>query len=135
MRSIFLIILLTLTTAGIATAQTKDSTRNNKDVLPTRVDKPASFPGGANAWRSYLENNLKYPKKAMRNKTQGEVRVLFMIDEQGNISDAMALMDPGDGLAEEALRLVRGSGKWKPAEDKGVKVKGTHIQAIVFRLQ
>ncbi len=135
MRSIFLIILLTLTTAGITTAQTKDSTDKGYDKIFIIVDKPAEFPGGADGWRTYLQGNLKYPKKAWRKNTQGVVRVQFEIDRQGVVKEVKSMNDPGDGLAEEAVRVIQTSGKWVPAEHNGQKVIYRHIQAITFKLE
>lgn len=135
MRHIFLVILLTLTTAGIATAQSKDSTDKSYDKIFTKVDQPAEFPGGPDGWRKYLEGNLKYPKKALRKNTVGVVRVQFIVDKQGSVTEVNALNDPGDGLAEEAVRVIQESGKWIPAEQKGRKVIYRHIQAITFMLQ
>lgn len=133
MRNIFLVILLTA--ASVATAQTKDSTDKGYDKIFTIVEKPAEFPGGADGWRKYLEGNLKYPKKAWRKNTQGVVRVQFVIDRQGVVKEVKSMNDPGDGLAEEAVRVIQESGKWIPAEQKGRKVIYRHIQAITFKLE
>ena len=133
MRNIFLVILLTA--ASVATAQTKDSTDKGYDKIFTKVEKPAEFPGGADGWRKYLEGNLKYPKKAWRKNTQGVVRVQFVIDRQGVVKEVKSMNDPGDGLAEEAVRVIQESGKWIPAEQKGRKVIYRHIQAITFKLE
>lgn len=59
----------------------------------------------------------------------------FLVDTLGRVSDAMILSDPGDGLGEEALRMIRESGRWMPAMRQGRKVRYRHIQAITFRLE
>ena len=101
----------------------------------TKVEFPAEFPGGANSWRSYLESNMKYPAKAYRKNIQGVVRVQFIVDKEGNISEVQALNDPGGGLAEEAIRIIKNSPKWKPAEQNKRKVIYRHIQSITFKLE
>jgi protein TonB len=101
----------------------------------TKVENPAEFPGGPDAWRRYLERNLRYPEAAQENGTQGVVRVEFIVDKEGNISEVRALNDPGDGLAEEAVRIIKKGPKWIPAEQNGRKVIYRHIQAITFRLE
>lgn len=105
------------------------------DKVFTKVENPAEFPGGADAWRRYLERNLQYPDAAQENGTQGVVRVQFVVDREGNISEVQSLNDPGDGLAEEAVRIIKKGPKWKPAEQNGRKVIYRHIQAITFRLE
>ena len=109
-----------------------DST--GKEVF-TKVDKTAEFPGGAQGWSEYLQKNLKYPKKAIKKNIQGIVRVQFLVDKAGNISEAQALNDPGGGLAEESVRIIANGPKWKPAEQNGKKVIYRHIQALTFKLE
>lgn len=99
------------------------------------VDRPAEYPGGPEGWRRFLEANLRYPKKAQRRQTQGVVKVQFLIDTLGRVSDATILTDPGDGLGEEAVRIIRESGRWIPAMHLGRKVRYRHIQAITFQLE
>ena len=105
------------------------------DKVFTKVENPAEFPGGQDAWRRYLERSLNYPETAQESGTQGVVRVQFIVDKEGNISEVSALNDPGDGLADEAVRIIKKGPKWKPAEQNGRKVIYRHIQSITFQLQ
>lgn len=105
------------------------------DKVFTKVENPAEFPGGPDGWRRYLERSLQYPESAQENGTQGVVRVQFIVDKEGNISEVQALNSPGDGLAEEAVRIIKRGPKWRPAEQNGRKVIYRHIQSITFRLQ
>lgn len=106
----------------------------NNDTVFVKVEMPAEFPGGIDAWRRYLERNLQYPDAAVSDETQGVVRVQFVIDTEGNVSDVVALNDPGNGLAEEAIRIIARGPKWIPAEQNNRKVKYRHSQPIIFRL-
>jgi protein TonB len=101
----------------------------------TKVENPAEFPGGQGEWTRYLQKNLRYPDDAIDNGTQGVVRVQFIVDKEGNISEVQALNNPGDGLSDEAVRIIKRGPKWKPAEQNGRKVIYRHIQAITFRLE
>ncbi len=105
------------------------------DKTFTKVEVPAGFPGGPDAWRRYLERNLQYPEAASDNGTQGVVKVQLVVDKEGNISDVVALNDPGDGLAEEAVRIIKKGPKWTPAEQNGRKVTYRFVQTITFQLQ
>lgn len=105
------------------------------DKVFTKVDNPAEFPGGAQGWSEYLQKNLKYPKKAIKKNIQGVVRVQFLVDKAGNISEVKALNDPGGGLAEESVRIIANGPKWRPAEQNGKKVIYRHIQALTFKLE
>jgi protein TonB len=104
------------------------------DKVFTKVENPAEFPGGQDAWRRYLERSLQYPEAAQEAGIQGVVRVQFIVDKEGNISEVQALNDPGEGLADEAVRIIKKGPKWKPAEQNGRKVIYRHIQSVTFRL-
>lgn len=132
LKIVYLIFLLMTGVAGIAQAQ-KDTASEAK--VFTKVEFPAEFRGGADGWRKYLEQNLTYPDKAARKKIEGVVRVQFIVDKAGNISEVMALNDPGGGLAKEAVRVITEGPRWKPAEQNGKKVLYRHIQSITFALK
>ncbi len=77
-----------------------------------KVEIEPEYPGGADAWSAYLKNNMHYPKEAIN----GTVIVQLLVDQEGNVQDAECVSGPvTGGLREEALRLVKASGKWHPA--------------------
>ncbi|TAD88925.1 MAG: energy transducer TonB [Bacteroidetes bacterium] len=134
---VLILVLSNLMLVAAAWGQTKpaaDSTQDSNKIF-TKVDVPAEFPGGIEGWKSHLESNLKYPKKAQRKDIQGLVKVSFLVDRTGAISEVMAMNDPGGGLAEEAVRVIKEGPKWKPATQNGKKVIYRHIQAITFVLE
>jgi protein TonB len=99
-----------------------------------KVENPAEFPGGIDAWRRYLERNLRYPEEAVNNEVEANVIVEFIVDPEGNISEVKALNDPGYGLATEAVRIIAQGPRWIPAEQSNRKVRYRHRQPIIFRL-
>jgi periplasmic protein TonB len=105
------------------------------DAVFTKVEVAAQFPGGIDGWRRYLERNLAYPEAAQENGTQGVVRVQMVVDKDGNITEVQALNDPGEGLAEEAMRVIKKGPKWVPAEQNGRKVTYRFVQTVTFQLQ
>lgn len=104
----------------------------NDDTIFRKVEIAAEFPGD---WKRFLERNLMYPEQAIENHTEGMVKLQFIVDKSGDISEITALNDPGDGLAEEAIRIIKKCPKWHPAEQNGRKVNYMHIQTIIFHLQ
>ncbi len=99
-----------------------------------KVEEEAMFPGGRDGWRRHLERHLQYPEAAIDNETQGIVRVQMVVDKFGKITEVVALNDPGNGLAEEAVRVIKEGPNWKPAEQNGVKVAYRFVQAITFQM-
>jgi len=106
------------------------------DKTFTKVEIESEFPGGAGAWLRYLNKNLRYPDDAVNNEIQGTVIVQFIVDKEGNVSDVTPISGPDNGgLREEAVRVIKKSGKWTPAVQNGRQVKSYKKQPIVFKLE
>jgi periplasmic protein TonB len=106
------------------------------DKTFTKVEIESEFPGGAGAWLRYLNKNLRYPDDAVNNEIQGTVVVQFIVDKEGNVSDVQPISGPDNGgLREEAVRVIKKSGKWTPAVQNGRQVKSYKKQPIVFKLE
>lgn len=104
------------------------------DKTFTKVEIESSYPGGAAAWQRYLNKSLRYPQEAQDNEIQGAVVIQFIVDKEGNVSDVEAVSGPKE-LHEEAIRVIKKSGKWTPAVQNGRQVKSYKKQPIVFRLE
>ncbi len=87
-----------------------------------------------NSWLSYLSKNLKYPTKAKNNRTEGMAVINTIIDEQGNITNAKIIQNPGNGTGEEALRLVKQLPKWVGGKHQGKPVKVMYNFRVPFKL-
>ena len=117
---------------GKAVVVVKDET--NYDQTFTKVEVEADFPGGMGAWRKYLERNLSADVASSGGAPAGSYTVVvqFIVDKEGNVSDVKAQSSHGYGLEEEAVRVVKKSGKWKPAIQNGREVKAYRKQPITF---
>ena len=119
---------------GVVEAPKKDD--EDYDKTFTKVEIESEFPGGGAAWLRYLNKNLRYPDDAVNNEIQGTVVVQFIVDKEGNVSDVQAISGPDNGgLREEAVRVIKKSGKWTPAVQNGRQVKSYKKQPIVFKLE
>ena len=118
---------------GVVEAPKKDETDYDKTF--TKVEIESDYPGGAAQWARYLGKTLHYPDEAVNNEIQGTVIVQFIVDKEGNVSDVEAISGPSDGgLRDEAVRVIKKSGKWIPAQQNGRQVKSYKKQPIVFKL-
>ncbi|NOZ08912.1 MAG: energy transducer TonB [FCB group bacterium] len=76
----------------------------------------------------------EYPPLAIEAGIEGQVIVLFFIDENGNVRDAVIQKGiPNTGLDEAALEAVKHS-KWKPAMNQDKKVGVWMVVPIDFSL-
>ena len=115
-------------------ARNRDETDYNQTF--TKVEIESMYPGGAAAWLRYLNKNFRYPQDAINNEVQGTVLVQFIVDKEGNVSDVEAVSGPETGgLREEAVRVIRQSGKWLPAIQNGRQVKSYKKQPVIFKLE
>lgn len=60
------------------------------------------------------------------------INIRFLVERDGSITDVNALSDPGFGLAEEAIRVVKKGPQWSPGKQNGRNVRSYHTQPITF---
>jgi TonB family protein len=110
------------------------SKQDDPDKTYVKVDEESRYPGGAKAWLSFLQKSLIYPKQAVEKNIEGMVVFRFVVDTEGNISNIEIKEGPAE-LREEAIRLMRKSGKWVPAVVSGKSVKAYRVHVIRFNLK
>ena len=107
-----------------------------KEITPKEsITKVAEFEGGYEGWRNYLVRNFRYPQRAKDIDAQGTVVINFMIDKDGTLLSPYVGRSVEMSIDDEALRLIKRSPKWVPAEMDGRKVKCLFAQPVTFRLQ
>jgi periplasmic protein TonB len=121
---------------SILSTRAQDTTRKyDYDKTFTKLEIEATYPGGPSAWLRFLNKKLHYPDDAVLDNVQGNVVVQFIVDTAGNTSDIQAVSGPDNGgLREEAVRMIRISGKWVPGIQNGRKVKSYKWQTISFKI-
>jgi protein TonB len=125
-------------TATVAKAKTA---RGRASITMPKVygkaETAPQFPGGQRALDKYIANNVNYPQQAIDDDMSGIVHVSFIIDEQGNVTKAKVLdhASVGDGLDQEALRVVRAMPSWKPGKVNGKKVRTRMELPISFQVE
>lgn len=82
----------------------------------------------------YLAKNIRYPKVCKQNNIQGRVVVNFMVNEEGQVTDAKVVSSAHELLDKEALRLVNDMPAWKPGKEDDVAVKVYYSIPIQFKL-
>ncbi|MES2777965.1 MAG: TonB family protein [Bacteroidota bacterium] len=122
------------TTEDIDSSKVRNSNDPSYDKTFTKVPSPAAFPGGTDGWKKYLEANLKYPPGALSKKTEGDVTLQIIVEKDGSVSEVRALNDPGNGLLQEAIRLIKEGPKWEPANIYGRVVRYRFQHVVAFKL-
>ena len=140
MRIFFYIILL-FSLPLISFSQNKKPTVVKLD--PVEEDKifqkvePDAGPVDPVAWNKYLQKNTRLPDSIARQIPTGTYKVVvrFIVDTHGYIGQVEALNDPGFGLAERAVTMIRNYNvAWRPASQCGRNVKDYRKETILFTI-
>lgn len=83
----------------------------------------------------YITENLQYPESAAINGFYGKVKVLFVINEDGSISNVSILKGIHKILDQEAMRVIRSMPHWEPAVYNGKKIKVYTYTTLSFSLK
>lgn len=92
------------------------------------------YPGGPNALVKYVQNNLKYPESAKKNKQEGRVFVGFVVEKDGSISNVSVMRGVCEELDNEAVRVVKTLPKFTPGMHGGKPVRVQYTLPIAFML-
>ena len=103
-------------------------------MIFTFCEVDAEFPGSEDSLNAFLHRNIRYPKDAKDKKIEGTVYVSFVVERDGDITDAKVVRDIGYGCGEEALRVLNTMPKWKPATQHGYAVRQQNNLPIRFSL-
>lgn len=123
---------------GTGIVEAPKKVEEDYDKVFTKVEKEAKFPGGLEGWRRYLERNLNANVAADDGAPVGNysVKVQFIVDKQGNISNVQAIEKPKacPSCGPEAEKVIKRGPKWEPAVQNGRNVIYQAIQYITFQV-
>ncbi len=96
------------------------------DSLPFPIvkNKPCPLP-------TYINNNLEYPEEAYKKNITGTVKLEYIIEPSGNVSNIRAVEHVGGGCTDEAARMISNI-KWKSGFHKGQAVRTQMLTEITF---
>lgn len=109
----------------------KDGVWNIAETMP-------EYPGGLDAMRTYIQENLTVPEKYQKMDAKAEYRVFiqFVVAEDGTVTNVELLKpEPSkQDLNDEAVRVVKAMPKWKPGTVDGKPVKVRYTLPVTYRL-
>lgn len=106
----------------------------NLETDTTSHDREASFPGGMEAWKKFVLKHLWFPEQyQITNADKAVVVVSFVIDEEGNLTDANLLAPFHPAFDKIALDMLSKSPKWFPGIQHNRKVKYRFKQQVTFQ--
>jgi protein TonB len=100
------------------------------------IEEKPEFPGGNDAALSkWIAENTRYPQTAKELEISGKVYIQFIIDKEGNITEAEVIRSVDPLLDKEALRVINSMPKWKPGKQRSKAVKVSFQIPIKFILE
>jgi TonB family protein len=107
----------------------------NQTEVYSNVEQMPEFPGGPLALRKFMAMSVRYPVEALQKGIMGKVFVSFVIDEEGNVTNIKIAKGVHKSLDQEAIRVVKLMGRWKPGIHDGKPVKVSYTVPINFNMQ
>lgn len=128
--------LIFLALTGIAMFFNSAQAQNNPNKVYdfVSVQKQPLYPGGISKFYDYLAKEMKYPAAAKKNKTQGKVFASFIVEKDGTLTDVRVIRSLSKETDAEAIRVLRNSPKWNPAQNKGIAVRVKYNIAVNFTM-
>ncbi len=102
-------------------------------ALPLKDQKEPLPVGGMSTLKSYINQNLRYPQKALDNNIKGTVILEVSIDADGTLNNISLVKGIGYGCDAEAMRLITNGPKWTPKVENGQATKATQQVKIKFK--
>ena len=102
-----------------------------KNLVFTKVETDAAFPGGDEAWLKYINAEIK--KGKLNHKDAGTCIIKFIVNKDGTIADVTATTMKGSRLAEISINAIKNGPTWIPAQQNGQSVNAFHMQSVVYR--
>lgn len=96
------------------------------------VEQMPEYPGGIQALFEYLQQNVKYPEDAKKQKIEGRVIATFVVETDGSINNVEVAKPAFPSLDAEAVRVLSAMPKWKPGMQSGKVVRVKYTVPINF---
>lgn len=111
-------------------ATVTDSATGKEEIFGEIDEQMASFRGGQTALLQYMEENIVIPPSV---KGRCRVIVSFMVERNGEITEAKVIKSSGDEAADaEALRVVSAMPKWSPGKRNGETIRVKYTLPVTF---
>jgi periplasmic protein TonB len=122
-------------TTGIPTGGSEPKTPFVGIATKGMLDKEPEFPEGMDKFYAFVAKNFDKPEDV---DNAGNIRVIvsFVIERDGSMSNIKVAKDPGYGLAEEAIRVLKSlKTKWIAGIMDSEKVRTAYSLPIVIELK
>ena len=112
-----------------------DTVVGDYDYICVEYETWPEFPGGQQEMLKYIQENLIYPKLALKKQIQGRSICQFIVEKDGSISHIQVVRSSGNkSLDRAAIRVIKTMPKWTPGRLQGKIVRTTYALPVNFRI-
>lgn len=128
MKKIVVVLIIFCCSFGLrgqADSVGDDSYGGNYPVMP-------EYPGGNDSLLKFINYNLKNP---LEETVQGIVKVLFIVEKDGSLTNIKIAKSLGEAYDNEAIRVVKLMPKWIPGKENGNPMSVKVLLPIKFKFK
>jgi TonB family protein len=103
------------------------------EKIYTGVEVMPQFPGGEEALKKFIKENIKYPAIAAKKGISGRVTMRFVVSKTGNVTGVEVVRGLDSSCDKEAIRVMKLMPKWIPGKLKGLNVPVYFTLPIQFK--
>jgi protein TonB len=112
-----------------------DTVVGDYDYICVEYETWPEFPGGEREMLKYIQENLIYPKLALKKQIQGRSICQFIVEKDGSISHIQVVRSSGNkSLDRAAIRVIKTMPKWTPGRLQGKIVRTHYVLPVNFRI-
>lgn len=97
------------------------------------AEQMPQFQGGdLNAFRGWVQTQVKWPAEAVAKKIRGRVVASFVVEKNGAVGSIRIIQSPDKLLSDEVLRVLSSSPAWTPGRQRGAVVRVRFVIPVDF---
>lgn len=111
------------------------TSEDEKGSVFTAVDISPQPRLGFHHFRRWIGENYRYPQEAIDAGNRGKALVSFVVESDGALSNFRIIDEPGYGIGEEIINLLKKADAWLPGQQNGLAVRVAYTLPITFNLE
>ena len=110
-----------------------------EEIFITVEEMPTFRGGGLAEFRTWVQQNVRYPQIALENGVQGNVIIKFVVGPDGQMGNYEVLQSPDRTLSEATIAVLEEANElrngWRPGKQRGRPVRVSFTLPVSFRIQ
>lgn len=111
-----------------------ESEKDNDKVFAF-VEQMPEYPGGTEALKKYISDNINYPQAAKDNNKSGVVYISYVVSKAGKVTKVKVWRSVDDALDKEAVRVISSVKNYTPGKQNGKPVDVQMTIPVKFTLE